>query len=63
MDPTTGAVKAMVNYPDYDANNYTQVYEMETVDYNQYRDPFFELFGTPLFVVDTQSGSSFANIG
>jgi cell division protein FtsI/penicillin-binding protein 2 len=44
MDPTTGAVKAMVNYPDYDANSFTQVYEMESVSYAEYRNPFFDLF-------------------
>jgi cell division protein FtsI/penicillin-binding protein 2 len=62
MDPTTGAVRAMVNYPDYDTNNFTQVYEMEPVSYSTYPNPFFDLFGTPLFVVDTLSGTTFANI-
>jgi stage V sporulation protein D (sporulation-specific penicillin-binding protein) len=62
MDPTNGAVRAMVNYPDYDANNFTQVYEMETVDYAIYRNPWFDLFGTPLYVVDSLSGTTFANI-
>lgn len=62
MDPKTGAVRAMVNYPDYDANNYTNVYEMEKVDYNRYKNPFFDLFGTPLYVIDTLSGTTYANI-
>jgi stage V sporulation protein D (sporulation-specific penicillin-binding protein) len=62
MDPITWAVRAMVNYPDYDPNNYTQVYEMEPVSYNNYKNPYFELFGTPLYVVDTLSGTTFANI-
>jgi cell division protein FtsI/penicillin-binding protein 2 len=62
MDPTTGAVRAMVNYPDYDANNFTQVYEMERVNYATYQNPWFDLFGTPLFVVDNMSGTTFANI-
>lgn len=62
MDPKTGAVVAMVNYPDYDPNNFTDVYEMEKVDYNTYSNPYFDLFGIPLFVVDTQSGTIISNI-
>ena len=62
MDPHTGAIKAMVNYPDYDVNNATQIYDMEMVSYAKYRNPYFDLFGVPLYVVDTLSGSIFANI-
>ena len=62
MDPKTGAIISMVNYPDYDPNNFTQVYEMEKVDYSRYPNPSFDLFGTPLFIVDTQSGTLFSNI-
>ena len=62
MDPKTGAIISMVNYPDYDPNAFTQVYEMERVDYARYATPYFELFGTPLFVVDTGSGTLFSNI-
>jgi hypothetical protein len=35
---------------------------MERVDYGKYRNPYFDLFGVPLYVIDTQSGSVFANI-
>ena len=62
MDPKTGAIISMVNYPDYDPNNFTQVSEMEKVDYSRYPNPSFDLFGTPLFIVDTQSGTLFSNI-
>jgi stage V sporulation protein D (sporulation-specific penicillin-binding protein) len=62
MDPHTWAIKAMVNYPDYDVNNFTQIYEMERVDYGKYRNPYYDLFGVPLYVIDTMSGSVFANI-
>ena len=62
MDPKTGAIIAMVNYPDYDPNNFTEIYEMEKVDYGRYNNPSFDLFGIPLFVVDTQSGTLFSNI-
>lgn len=62
MDPKTGAVISMVNYPDYDPNSFTDVYEMEKVDYTTYGNPYFDLFGTPLFVPDTQSGTIISNI-
>lgn len=62
MDPKTGAITAMVNYPNYDPNNFTNVYEMEPVIYSQYPKPNFDLFGYPLFVVDTQSGSININL-
>ena len=62
MDPKTGAIISMVNYPDFDPNNFTQVYEMEKVDYAKYQNPYFDLFGTPLFVVDTLSGTTYSNI-
>ena len=52
----------MANYPDYDVNNFNQIYEMELVSYAKYRNPSFDLFGTPLFVVDTLSGTTYANI-
>ncbi len=62
MDPHTWAIKAMVNYPDYDVNNFNQIYEMQKVNYVKYQNPFFDLFGVPLFVIDTQSGTIFSNI-
>lgn len=62
MDPKTGAVISMVNYPDYDPNSFTDVYEMEKVDYNTYGNPYFDLFGIPLFIPDTQSGTIISNI-
>ncbi len=62
MNPKTGAVVAMANYPSYDANDFTEVYDMELVSYAQYPKPSFDLFGYPLFVVDTQSWTIVANI-
>lgn len=56
-DPKTGAIIAMVNYPNYDPNQYTGVHELEPVLYNKYENPFHQLFGMPLFVADSQSGS------
>jgi cell division protein FtsI/penicillin-binding protein 2 len=62
MNPKTGAVVAMVNYPDYDPNSYTDVYEMERVLYNSYPNPIVDLRGYPLFVEDTLTGTTLANI-
>lgn len=62
MNPKTGAVIAMANYPDYNPNNFTEVSEMEKVNTLVYPNPSNDLFGVDLYVVDTQSGSFFANI-
>lgn len=62
MDPTTGAVIAMVNYPHYDPNNFTSVYDMEPVLYMNYPNPSFDLFGYPLFVIDSTNGTMSTNI-
>ncbi len=62
MDPKTGAITAMVNYPDYDPNNFTDVYELEPVLYSRYKNPAFDLFGYPLFVIDSQKGDIATNI-
>jgi cell division protein FtsI/penicillin-binding protein 2 len=52
----------MVNYPDYDPNSFTDVYEMEKVMYSDYSDPSWDLFGLPLYVIDTASGTISSNI-
>jgi len=57
MNPKTGAILAMVNYPDFDPNSFTDVYEMERVDYITYPNPAFDLLGYPLFIEDTASGT------
>lgn len=62
MNPKTGAIVAMVNYPSYDANDFTDVYDMELVQYSRYENPVRDLNGYPLYVIDTQSGSLIANI-
>lgn len=62
MDPTTGAVIAMVNYPHYDPNNFTNVYDMEPVLYMNYPNPSIDLFGYPLFVIDSTNGTMSTNI-
>ncbi len=62
MDPTTGAIIAMVNYPNYDPNNFTNVYDMEPVLYVNYPNPSTDLFGYPLFIIDSASGTLSTNI-
>lgn len=57
MDPKTGAIVAMVSYPDFDPNNFGDVYEMERVSYAKYPNPSFDLLGMPLFVEDSEKGT------
>lgn len=44
MNPKTGAIIAMANYPDYDPNDFTEVYEVERVNMMKYPNPDFDLF-------------------
>ena len=57
MNPKTGAIEAMVNYPDYDPNEFAWVYDMEKLSYARYANPGFDLLWVPLFVEDTKSGT------
>lgn len=61
-DPKTGAIISMVNYPSYDPNSFTDVYELEPILYTEYPDPLNNLFGQPMFVIDTQSWTLSTNI-
>ncbi|NDK19896.1 penicillin-binding protein 2 [Candidatus Gracilibacteria bacterium] len=56
MDPKTGAILSMVTYPDFDSNNFGDVYELEKVNYVKYPNPNFDLLGIPLFVEDSEKG-------
>ncbi len=62
MNPMNGAVIAMVNYPHFDPNNFTNVYDMEPVLYANYPNPSIDLFGYPLFIIDSSSGTLSTNI-
>lgn len=55
MDPKTGAIVSMVSYPDFDPNNFGDVYELERVSYAKYPNPSFDLLGVPLFVEDSET--------
>lgn len=57
MDPKTGAIISMVSYPDFDPNNFGDVYELERVSYSKYPNPSFDLLGVPLFVEDSEKGA------
>ena len=59
MDPKTGAVVAMVNYPEYDPNDFASVYDLEKVSYAKYPNPTFDLLGYPIFVEDSGSGAEY----
>lgn len=62
MNPKTGAIVAMVNYPDFDPNSFTDVYDMEPVMYSVFENPSFDLYGYPLYVVDTVAGTLLSNV-
>ncbi len=59
MDPKTGAVIAMANYPTYDPNDFGNVYELEKVSRGRYPNPGFDLLGMPVFVEDSENGENF----
>jgi cell division protein FtsI/penicillin-binding protein 2 len=62
MNPKSGAIVSMVNAPSFDANDFTEVYDMELVSYAKYPKPELDLLGYPLYIVDTSSGTLLANI-
>ncbi|MCP4522596.1 MAG: penicillin-binding protein 2 [Candidatus Gracilibacteria bacterium] len=59
MEPKTGRVLAMANYPTYNLNNFSDVYEIEKVRYSKYPDPKIDLLGYPVFIEDSENGEKF----
>ncbi len=59
MDPQTWKVISMANYPSYDLNNYSDVYELEKVKYSVYPDPKVDLLWYPVFIEDFENGSKY----
>lgn len=62
MNPKSWAIIAMANYPDYDPNSFTDVYEIERVSPIRFPNPTSDLFWVNLYVIDTQSGTFFSNV-
>lgn len=63
LDPKTGAVVSMVNYPDFDPNSFGDVYEIEKVSYAKYPRPTFDLMGMPVFAEDSANGKAYTYLG
>jgi stage V sporulation protein D (sporulation-specific penicillin-binding protein) len=59
MEPNSGKIIAMANYPTYDLNNYWDVYEMEKVKNSEYPDPLTDLRWITLFVEDSEWGEKY----
>jgi len=54
MEPNTGEVIAMANYPTFDLNSVGDTYELEKVSYNDYPNPAIELLWKTVFVEDSE---------
>lgn len=52
-EPKTGRILAMANYPTYDINSYSDVYELEKVTAKKYPNPTVDLLWYTVFVEDT----------
>lgn len=59
MEPKTGRVLAMANYPTYNLNNYSDVYELEKVRFSKYPNPMNDLLWYTVFKEDTENGERY----
>ncbi len=59
MDPHTGAIIAMADYPTFDPNEFGEVYTIQRVEAREYRNFEFEMLGKPLFVEDSENGDEY----
>lgn len=55
MEPKTGRVLSMANYPTFNLNDFSDVYELEKVRFSKYPDPTIDLLWYPVFVEDTEN--------
>lgn len=59
MEPKTGRVLAMANYPTYNLNNYSDVYELEKVRFSKYPNPTNDLLWYIVFKEDSENWERF----
>lgn len=59
MEPKTGRVLSMANYPSYDPNNPGEVYDLKKVNYGEFPTPETDLLGRAVFVEDVERGEAF----
>ena len=59
MQPKTWEIIAMANYPTYNLNEYSDIYEIEKVRFSKYPDPKIDLLWIPVFVKDSDNWTKF----
>lgn len=59
MDPFSGDIIAMANYPTFDPNSHGDVYELEKVTFSKYPNPGNDLLGKVVLVEDNEKGEEF----
>lgn len=59
MDPQTGKILSLANYPKYDPNNPGEVYDLKKVNYVEYEKPEIDLLWKAIYVEDNENGKKF----
>ena len=59
MQPKTGKILSLANYPSYDPNSPGEVYELERVTPTNYPNPRIDLLGRSVFVEDVERGDKY----